>query len=139
VTSAVVDTNVLISAAVFGGLPRLLLERARSRAFMLITSPWLIEEFTKKLRTKFKVSASEAMLAGELVKDFALVVTPEMNLEVIAKDPDDNHVLECAVAGNADFIVTGDKHLLDFGSFEGIQVLTARQFLHFLELREVPR
>jgi putative PIN family toxin of toxin-antitoxin system len=85
---------------------------------MLTTSPWLIEEYTHKLRTKFKVSEGDADLAGALLKDFALLVTPRVVLDVIAKDPDDNHVLACAVAGKADFIVTGDKHLLNLSSLK---------------------
>jgi putative PIN family toxin of toxin-antitoxin system len=70
------------------------------------------------LRTKFKVSEGDADLAGALLKDFALLVTPRVVLDVIAKDPDDNHVLACAVAGKADFIVTGDKHLLNLSSLK---------------------
>ena len=57
------------------------------------------------------------------------MVTPETNLEVIEDDPDDDKILECAVAGNADYIISGDSHLLDIGEYRDIRVLNPDQFL----------
>jgi len=59
----------------------------------------------------------------------AYVVHPEVVLDAVPDDPDDNRVLECAVKGEAEFIVSGDKHLLRLGSYEGIVIVTVRQFL----------
>jgi len=56
-------------------------------------------------------------------------------LHVIAEDPDDDRVLECAVAGKADYIVSGDRHLLKLGSFEDIQIATVRQYLDMAGIR----
>jgi predicted nucleic acid-binding protein len=56
-----------------------------------------------------------------------------MALHVIADDPDDNRVLECAVKGSADYIVTGDRHLLKLGSYEASAIVTVRQFLDAAE------
>ena len=59
-----------------------------------------------------------------------------MVLHVIQDDPDDNRVLECAVKGSADYIVTGDRHLLRLGSYEAIAIVTVRQFLDTAEAEE---
>ncbi len=50
-------------------------------------------------------------------------------LSVVKDDPGDDRVLECAIAGSADVIISGDRHLLDLGSFQGIQILTVRRFM----------
>jgi predicted nucleic acid-binding protein len=66
----------------------------------------------------------------------AEIVKPDMVLHVIQDDPDDNRVLECAVKGSADYIVTGDRHLLRLGSYEAIAIVTVRQFLDTAEAEE---
>ena len=63
----------------------------------------------------------------------AEIVEPEEVLDVIAEDPDDNRVLECAVKGRADLIVSGDRHLLKLGSYQGIAIVTVRQFMESAE------
>ena len=57
------------------------------------------------------------------------LVTPEMDLEAIEDDPDDDKVLECAVAGNADYIVSGDSHLLDIEEYRGVEIVSPDEFL----------
>ena len=84
---------------------------------------------TTKLRTKFKLSADEATETRELLSGIAHVIEPLVRLDVVADDPDDNRVLECAVAGRADCIVSGDRHLLRLGAFEGTPILTVRQLM----------
>jgi uncharacterized protein len=60
-------------------------------------------------------------------------VIPDIALEVVRDDPDDNRVLECAVTGRADYVVSGDRHLLRIGAYEGIPILTVRQFMDAVE------
>jgi predicted nucleic acid-binding protein len=62
-------------------------------------------------------------------------VNPSFVLDAVPDDPDDNRVLECAVEGKADFIVSGDRHLLRLGSYEAIEIVTVRQFLETTGLR----
>lgn len=69
-----------------------------------------------------------AGLPGSLL-DLGLLVAPDFVLDVVKDDPDDNRVLECAVAGKADYIVSGDRHLLKLKAHAGIPIPTARQFL----------
>jgi uncharacterized protein len=130
---AVVDTNVYISAVMFGGLPGALLDLILMRSFNTLISPVLLDELDEKLRLKFKVSPSDAAVIRERINDVAQLVEPEESLRIIADDPDDDHVLECAVAGKADDIVTGDKHLVALGSFRDIDIVRVRQFMDLLE------
>src|SRR6516165_3654958 len=105
----VVDTNIYISAVMFGGLPGAVLDLGLLRAFTLITSPPLLDELEDKLRVKFGVSAGDAAAIRAKLEKAAEVVDPNLVLDVVNDDPDDNRVLECAVAGRADTIVSGDR------------------------------
>jgi putative PIN family toxin of toxin-antitoxin system len=81
---------------------------------------------------KFEISAEDAAVIREKLTTVAHMVKPATALSVIKEDPDDNRVLECAVAGNADYIVTGDRHLLKLGVYNSISILTVREFLNRL-------
>jgi len=132
----VFDTNVYISALMFGGLPGSLLDLALLQSFLLVVSPALLDELDEKLREKFEVAAEDAAIILEKVESVAEIVRPDMFLRVITDDPDDNRVLECAVKGMADYIVTGDRHLLKLSSYDAISIVTVRQFLDEAELEE---
>ena len=125
----VADTNVIISALMFGGLPGRFLDLALRQRFTLITSTALLDELDEKLRGKFAVSESDARLIRAKLKDNTTVVDPRFELNAVPDDPDDNRVLECAQAGGANSIVSGDRHLLRIGEFEGVAIVTVRQFL----------
>ena len=125
----VADTNVFISALMFGGLPGRFLDLALRRKFTLVISKALLDELDEKLRGKFAVSESDALAIRARLEDNATVVDPDFQLNAVPDDPDDNRVLECALAGKADFIVTGDRHLLRLGNYEEIAIVTVRQFL----------
>ena len=103
------------------------------KSFQLVTSPVLLDELDEKLRGKFEVSARDAVPIRLRLEASALVVTPDFSLAVIQDDPNDDRVLECAVAGKADYVVSGDRHLLKLGSYERITILTARQFMDAIE------
>lgn len=129
----VADTNIYISALMFGGLPGSFLDLAFLRSFQLVTSPALLDELDEKLRLKFGVSQHDATRVRAKIESTALVVKPTTTLQVITDDPDDDRVLECAVAGEADCIVSGDRHLLKLGSYQGISIVTAREFMESAE------
>lgn len=125
----VADTNIYISALMFNGLPGIFLDLAFQRAFTLISSGVLLDELDEKLRGKFAVAAEDVHAIHARLESTAHLVQPGFALEVVLADPDDNRVLECAVAGHAEYVVSGDRHLLQLGSYEGISILTVRQFL----------
>ena len=125
----VADTNVFISAFMFGGLPGKILDLALRGKFTLVTSSSLLDELDEKLRGKFAVSERDALAIRAKLEDSANVVEPDFELNAVPDDPDDNRVLECAVAGKAEFIVSGDRHLLRIGCYEEIAIITVRQFI----------
>jgi putative PIN family toxin of toxin-antitoxin system len=125
----VADTNIYISAILFGGLPGRFLELAFQGRFTLVTSKPLLDELDEKLRGKFDLTSEDALAIRKKIESVAVIEEPGFVLHAIPDDPDDNRVLECAVAGKADFIVSGDRHLLRLGSHAGIHVQTAREFL----------
>ena len=129
----VIDTNVYISALMFGGLPGSLLGLVFLQCFVTLISPALLHELDEKLRSKFEVSPEDAGTILEKITGAAEVVQPEETLHVVKEDPDDNRVLECAVMGHADYIVTGDRHLLRLAEYRGIKVLRVREFLDSIE------
>ena len=133
----VVDTNVLVSALISPAGSPAEIQHAWARGdFELVTSPALLNELTKVLSYP-RIQRRLHWTAGQL-SDFlkhlratAIVVTPAQAL-VVARDPDDDRVLEAAQAGHADFIVSGDRDLLDLREFVGIPILTPTGFLTML-------
>src|ERR1051326_7832961 len=95
-----------------------------------ITCPEILEELSDKLQIKLHLSLEQSLdWVADLVT-FLRLVTITGNLKVITSDPDDNKVLECAVIGGASHIITGDRrHLLPLGTFQGIRILRAADFL----------
>ena len=128
----VADTNVLISAVQFGGLPGTFLDHVFQRSFTLMTSPVLLDELIGKLQTKFKRPEAETAALRARLEAVAVVLSPSLVLQVVPDDPDDNRVLECAVEGHADYVVSGDRDLLRLGSYANIPIVTIRQFLDTL-------
>ena len=128
----VVDTNVIVSALVFGGLPRRVFEAAESGRCELYYSAEIESETRRVLRDKF--GWDEDRLGRYLPELWRLGerVTPQRRVNAIKEDPDDNRILECALAARADMIVSGDGHLLRLTAFEGIAILTPREFLSAL-------
>jgi putative PIN family toxin of toxin-antitoxin system len=116
----VIDTNVYISALMFGGLPGELLDLAFAGEFMPVTSPVLLDELEEKLRFKFGVEDADVERIRGRLERIAEIVSTMPSLAIIRADPDDDR---------ADMIVTGDRHLLKLGAFEGTSIITVRQFM----------
>lgn len=134
VRRVVVDTNVYISALVFGGIPRAVLELAEEQVFTLAVSWPIQREVERILREKFGWTDERAVATCQKIWKVSLVVTPSQGQVVtVCPDPDDNRILECALAARVNVIVSGDHHLLDLEEFERIPIVTPRQFLdrHF--------
>lgn len=125
----VADTNILVSALLFGGLPAAFLDLAFAGTFQLVTSPTLLDELDEKLRLKFGLSPHDADRIRLRLESSADVVSTTPTLSVIKNDPDDDRVLECAIVGRANTIVSGDRHLLNLTSYEEISIVTVRHFM----------
>ena len=123
------------------GLPRRLVDGAKAGEFELCTSKGLLAELLDALsRNKFAARLAQAGLAPAVIVDdlrrLAVVVSPPSVPRVVPTDPDDDHVLAAALAGNADLIASGDKRdLLPLGTFQGIPIVTAREAVERLEAR----
>jgi uncharacterized protein len=121
------DTNVLVSAVLFGGLPRRLLDAALQGRFVLVTGVELLDEFEDILRDRFAFDRAAARLVRTEMDTVAELAQPG-ELAPVSRDPDDDLVLATAEAGEVEVIVTGDKDLLVLEAHRGVPILTARQF-----------
>ena len=125
----VFDTNVLVSALVFpGGRGEAALRRIIDETDQLVLSRAIVDELLDVLARKFARDAEELAHVAVFVTELAVVVAPKRRLRVVKDDPD-NRILECAVAGRAEVIVTGDKALLALKLYEKIRILTLREYL----------
>ncbi|MEO6044276.1 MAG: putative toxin-antitoxin system toxin component, PIN family [Tepidiformaceae bacterium] len=133
----VLDTNVLVSGLISpAGSPAEIHQAWRRGDFELVTAEPLLLELVEVLsypRIRKRLHWSDGQLSdfAELYRATAILVTPAQAL-VVARDPDDDRVLEAAQAGHADFIVSGDRDLLDLREFVGIPILTPTGFLTML-------
>jgi len=125
----VADTNVLVSAIVFGGPPGRVIELAAEGRLRLVISPALIDELRDVLRRKFGFSDAAVYQSETLLRRAGVVVEPARHLAVVIDDPADNRGLEAAEAGGAEVIVSGDRHLLALGMFGAIPILSPRELL----------
>jgi uncharacterized protein len=127
---AVFDTNILFSAVGWKGKPFLCLELARAGAVDGVTCRELLDELAEKLQSKLSFTQEQTFDTVADLLTFLRVVSITGNLKAIPADPDDDKVLECAVTVGATHVITGDRrHLLPLGSFQGIPILTAADFL----------
>lgn len=127
--SVTADTNIYISALNFGGPPERVLDLARSGEIRLAISDAIQEEVASVLRLKFDWSEEAIEVATERIGDYTDHVHPSQTVRVVDEDPDDNRILECALAGGSEYIVTGDRHLLNLRMFGGAKIVKAAEFL----------
>ena len=132
----VFDTNVFIAAFLTDGLCAGLLVRARRKEFRLFVCPFILKEFKRILTGKLKISQQLMAESVHLIKEACEdVVQPSQQITGICRDEDDNNILACVLAAKADYLVTGDKGLLEVQQFQGITIISPRDFeLLFIEL-----
>jgi len=130
----VLDTNILIAALVADGLCRDLVRR-RLENHVLISSRPLLDELHHKLEEKFEVRTKNVPFLRAYVQRVE-IVRPAALPKNACRDPDDVAVLASAVAGQADCIITGNEDLLVLREYNGIRILTPRQWLENQDLQE---
>lgn len=140
---AVLDANVWISGLVFpGGAPSAITDLAirgpvELELLALVSEP-IIAQIERSLR-KFDVSESFQRTSISSIRSVCEIVPDSVQLEVIQAKPSDNRILECALSGRADVIVTGDKrHLLPLREFEGIPIIMPRTCLELVHEARKP-
>lgn len=133
----VVDTNILVSGFLWGGVPLRVLELARSKSISIISSEPLIAEFTLVIfRDKFTERFQQiGRTPDEFLADYrnlVEIVQPAEIEPVVLNDPPDDAVLACALGGNAEYIISGNRHLLNLNSYHSIPIMTATNFLELI-------
>lgn len=125
----VCDTNVIVSGLLFGGHSRTTLGAIACGAVKAYTSPALLHELHDVLmRRKFCLRLEQVNAMMELVRETVICVCPEKDRSVIADDPDDDRVLEAALAARTPVIVSGDSHLISLRSWRSIEILSPADF-----------
>lgn len=125
----VLDTNIYISAILFGGNPREIINLARLDKIKVLTSEYILWELRSVLKNKFDVPENRLNTIEHDILNLATLVRITTYINEIKKDPADNNILSCAIDGKAKAIITGNKHLLEQKKYENIQIIKPRDFL----------
>ncbi|PSQ36781.1 MAG: putative toxin-antitoxin system toxin component, PIN family [Halobacteriales archaeon SW_8_66_22] len=133
---AVLDTNVLISGVIATGVPHELLVKGFNHEYQIVVSVETLAEFRNtllKYPERFHMDETEIQEEVETIRYFAEFVAPQEDITAVEDDPDDDKFLEAAVAGDVDYLVSGDGHLLSLDSFRGIEIVEPRTFYDRLD------
>lgn len=130
----VLDTNVLVSGVIASGHSARILDSARQNKITLVTSPHLLAEFNdvisrRRITRKYSDAAVDAQILLDFMRASCVIVSGIPQGEGVSRDQDDDFVLACAVDGEADYIVSGDPHLLDLKKYKGVLILSPREFV----------
>jgi hypothetical protein len=142
-TRIVIDTNILVSAILTPkGNPAKILKFILEGKLNLIISPAILEETRRVLRyprlvkllKKNKITLNEVYGFLDKLSRIAVITPGQLNIDVIQDDPSDNKILACGQEGEADFIISGDHHLTDLKTFQGIKIVHPSAFLKIVDL-----
>jgi putative PIN family toxin of toxin-antitoxin system len=125
----VLDTNVIVSALVFGGVPRAVLDIVEEGQCELFYSEAIQNEVRRVLAEKFSWPSATLQKVLPVLWTMGELVTPRIVIRAVPDDPDDDRILECAFAAGASFVVSGDRHLLALRTYRSLSIVTPRQFL----------
>ena len=128
VPRVVIDTNIYISAIFWNGKPREVIDLGRDGKITIFTSLDIENEIVGKLKTTFKLAEEDV---NQILLDFSTFTLPiriNKQLIVVQDDPDDNKFIECAVECRANYIISGDRRLLNLKEYEGIKLIKSSEF-----------
>ncbi len=131
----VLDTNIYISAILFGGNPERIRKLSKEKKLEILISEAIIAEVAEVLRKKFNWKSWQISQIIDEIRETATLIIPDQTLSMTKKDEDDNRILECAVEGKVQYIVSGDKqHLLPLKEYQGVKILSPAEFLIEMDL-----
>ena len=139
---AILDTNVVISGVITDhGAPFQVLQRWRNSEFVLITSEPILKEVERvlnypKIKQKRHLTEENIRNVMELLQKYGIVTPADITIEAVPEDPADNKFVVAAVEAEADYIVSGDRHLKDLSSYHGIRIVSPDEFLRVLGFRK---
>ena len=129
----VLDTNVYISAILFGGKPEIIRKLSKEKKIEVLVSEEIISEIVGVLKQKFKWGKWDLDQLVEEIRELYTLIVTSHDISII-RDDTDNRIVECAIEGNAQYIISGDKrHLLPLKEYKGIKILTPNEFLNIYE------
>ena len=132
---AVLDANVIVSAILSPkGNPARILNAWRDEKFLLLISTAILDEIGRvlqypKIKKRHRWSEQKIQLLLEDLSRLAILTPGKLSLAIIPDDPSDNRYVECAVEGHANYLVSGDDHLLKLGAFQQVLIVTPRVFV----------
>ncbi len=131
------ETNILIAATFWNGDSERIIQKIEKKEIELILSKEIIEEFSnvleyEEIQEKIKKKKLEMKRTVEKIISLSTIVEPTEKLFIVKDDHDDNKILECAKAGNVNYLISNDKHLLNIKQFEEIKIITPQEFLALL-------
>ena len=129
----VLDTNIFVSSIFWKkGNPHKVVESALGKKIHVFTSLEILQELEKVLRRDFEEPEEMIQRQISLILEYSTVIKPSVKINIVADDPEDNKIIECAISCGADYVVTGDKHLLDLDEYRRIKIVTARKFTEII-------
>ncbi len=129
----VFDSNVYVSALLFKGMPGIVLNMAIKNEIILITSDAIIAETVRVLKEKFKWPGHNIDKFTRRLSAISKNVEPCIKLSIVKEKESDNRILECAIAGDAHLIITGDKHLLKLKSYNNIPIAKPKYLTYLIK------
>jgi hypothetical protein len=136
--NVVLDANIYVSALITaGGNPAQILTRWQEGEIDVVVSAEIIEEIRRvtsypKLWERYRSVRENRDELIERLREIAIVVEPSRTLSAVLQDESDNRYVECAIEGRAEYIVTGDPHLLDIREYQGVEILSPAALLAVL-------
>lgn len=132
----VLDTNVIISSIFWKkGNPHKIVLLALEQKIQNFTSQNMVNELVKVLMFDFKQPDQFVERQVNLLLAYSQITEPKFKANIVPEDPKDNMIIECALSADADYIITGDKHLLKLKEYKGIKILNPKEFLELVQSR----
>ncbi|MBS3050721.1 MAG: putative toxin-antitoxin system toxin component, PIN family [Candidatus Aenigmarchaeota archaeon] len=131
---AVFDTNIFVSSIFWEkGNPHRAVEFALEKKVRVFTSVEILQELERVLRRDFEEPDEMIQRQIGLIVEYSDIVAVNRKVDAVKSDPEDNKILACAVSCDADYIVSGDRHLLELKEYESVKIVTAKQFVDIVE------
>jgi len=125
----VLDTNIFISSIFWEGSSYRIVRKAIAREIIVFISDEIVNEIRRVLARGFSLAKQEIKSIIDSVAYFTHLIKPKEKVAVVKEDPDDDRILECALACGAKFIISYNKHLLKLKGFRDIKIITPEEFL----------
>ena len=132
----ILDTNILISATYWFGNPKYVFDLALAGQIRVFTTQKLLEEYKASIIRDFAETSEGAEEKVKVILSVSGIVEPKEKV-FICEDKDDNKVIEAALEAKADYIISGDKHLLRLIEFRGIRIVPAQEFIETIASNKV--